>query len=207
MAFKIPIVSDLVGGISNFAQLYNAPLIGSFFENPHEAEKQRTMSEAARYFQQQRPEMVQTQMNQLNNRLAAYQGAADVMASLGIPTQGIQYAGVNPFGPGSYGATPYPPLSTETPGAMAVQQKNYDDLARKEQPTLNPFGGSHPERQKVPPIRDNGDGTLSRIEPDGKGGYREVRYSKTTGLAMDPYLGEGQVGANDQGTLRPGYGE
>lgn len=86
-----------LGDASNFFQAYNLPIIGSFFPNPHEQEKQRTFAKAANYFQEQRPAMIRAQQNMLNNRTAAYQGAADVMASMGIPTRGVGGASVNPW--------------------------------------------------------------------------------------------------------------
>src|SRR5512146_2658081 len=203
---EIPFLKDL----ANFTQLYKAPIVGGFFEDPNEAEKQRSMAAAANYFQQQRPEMVQTQMNMLNNRLSAYQGAADVMASMGLPTQGVQYAGVNPYSTGSYGANQQPLpdyLAAGVPGAMVQQQKNYDQLAQKNQPSWNPFAPSHPKRQEVPQSRDNGDGTSTILTSDGRGSYAEVRVSNVPGDPISDYAGTGNVGANQGGTLRPGsYG-
>jgi hypothetical protein len=203
-------------------QLYNAPVVGGAFENPQEADKQRTMAASAKYVQQQRPEQVQTQMNMLNNQLAAYQPAADVMASLGLPTQGVQYTGVNPYGPSAYGGWTGMDIvpAKNYPGPAAQAQQNYDDLSHKSQPNFFGIGGSHPKRQTVPDWYDES-GNLHSVEygPDGKpvervfdpmtgnlvqqGWGPDAVYYTGGKDAVQDYPGEGNVGANDKGKLKP----
>jgi hypothetical protein len=206
--------------LSDVFQLYNVPIVGGAFENPKEADKQRTMAATTKYVQQQRPEQVQTQMNMLNNQLSAYQPAADVMASLGLPTQGVQYAGVNPYGQSAYGGWTGlggAPPATDYPGPAAQQQQNYDDLARKSQPNFFGIGGSHPQRQTIPDWYDEAGNRHSVQYVDGKPtervfdpmtgnmlqqgvGPNAVYYTGGKDPVVD-YAGTGNVGANDQGQL------
>jgi hypothetical protein len=207
--------------LANLTQAYNIPVIGGAFENPQTADKVKTMLASGKYYQQQRPEQVQTQMNMLNNQLAAYQPMADVMASLGLPTEGVQYAGANPFGPSAYGGWTGMdmPEATNYPGPAAQQQQNFDDLSHKSQPNFFGLGGSHPERQTVPDWYDEA-GNLHSVQKQPDGNYAEMVYDPITGLPIQKgvgpnatyysqgkpvtnYPGSGNVGANDQGRLKP----
>jgi hypothetical protein len=165
-------------------QLYKAPIVGSFFENPNEAEKQQTTAASAKYFQQQRPEMIQTQQNMLNNRLAQYQGAADVMASMGIPTSGAAYSGISPFGPAAFGQTINP---NTTPMNLTPQQLTdvNRQLTRKNEPGW--FGTRHPSGYKVPSTDSEG----NQIGYGPSGDW--TTWSQYTGLPITPVAGQRQT--------------
>lgn len=193
-------LGDLFGGVANFAQLYKAPIIGGFFEDPNEAEKQRTMAAAANYFQQQRPEMTQVQMNMLNNRLSAYQGAADVMASVGVPTEGVQYAGSNPYGTSSYGLNP--DYFTQLDTSKSPQQLTtdaYENLAKKNEPSWNPFSADHPDVKVPKQYDDQGNEVGYAVDPVN-GERKWVTWSQYTGNQIAPYEGSNTGAGSNNGT-------
>lgn len=195
---------------ANTIQAYKMPIIGGYFENPQEAEKQRTMAAAANYFQMQRPEQVQTQMNMLNNRLAAYQGAADVMASMGLPTQGAQYAGQNPFGMGAYGGMNFT-QGAPGPGTPQLKDQALKDLARKNEPGW--FGADHPNPHIVAPNKYDQEVTGTDAQGNKTGYYRDengqlvpMTWSQYTGAGIRSYDGAVPSQSSSLGKLDPNKG-
>lgn len=81
--------------------MYKMPVIGGFFQDPNQIHQQQQFHQMGQNYSAYRPEQAQARMNEIRNRLGAFQGANDTLgAMMGRPGMNMgETLQNNPMGP------------------------------------------------------------------------------------------------------------
>ena len=70
-------------------QVHNTPIIGSFFDNPDEERKLKTMKQVGQSYERARPHTAQARLNMLANQLGAFGPVNNAMKTMYGPAAGV----------------------------------------------------------------------------------------------------------------------